>query len=216
LIAVLVVLVVVGIGAYFLFRGDSSSAGDGTLGEPDDPSVPEFNFTVTEARAVPTSQTPEKKLGDAAESASRDATATMDEIYTEAFLDPGSWEGGDYEAVWELFEGPARSAAQDEVDALTAGSGAGESFETILPAKGKADVSVLMNDKDDPEALEVSVSFSAEATAGDGTVTRLVSTGDYFLQRFGNLWKVTSFEVRRSDKAAGGGGESATPTESSP
>ena len=54
-----------------------------------------------------------------------------------AFLDPDNWLEGSYDSVWELFESGARREAQSQVETLTAGAGAGDAFEQILPDRAR-------------------------------------------------------------------------------
>ena len=44
------------------------------------------------------------------------------------------------------------------------------------------------------------VTFTAQATNKDGTITLFVSEGEFFLRSIEGDWKVVAFEVRRNDK----------------
>jgi hypothetical protein len=44
------------------------------------------------------------------------------------------------------------------------------------------------------------VTFTAQGTNKDGTITLFVSEGEFFLRSIDGDWKVVAFDVRRNDK----------------
>ena len=69
----------------------------------------------------------------------------MTSLYTEAFLDPANWRGGSYDQVWPPFDGGSQAAAEQDGGALTLGTTAGDTYDTVDQPKGKLNVKVLMD-----------------------------------------------------------------------
>jgi hypothetical protein len=201
---VVAVLVLIGlvVGGIVLFGGDgnSTTTGPSGSGTPIDPETPDLTFKVAKAVAIPVAagQKP-KKLAGAAADAAEGAVTVLDSVYTEAFLDPSSWDGGDYADAWTQFTDDAAAKAESEADVLTAGTAAGDAYTTIEPAKAAVRPRVLM----DPDGKAVSVVaivyFSAHGVHEDGSYTLFKSTGQFFLSRDGSDWTVTAFDVHRAD-----------------
>jgi hypothetical protein len=218
-IAVVVIAAIV-VGGKLLFGGDDGTTDEGRTPVSDD--TPAFDFKVAKAVVVPVSEEQKrKKLEAAATAASDRAVAVMDTIYTETFLDPSSWKGADYDDAWTQFTQDAATEAEADTDTLTAGTGAGDSYDTIEPIKGEVKPRVLVDEKGQPISVMASVSFSAQGAHGDGTYTLFKSSGQFFLRQVDDVWKVVAFQVRRADSeetappSSAGGSGSAGPTETS-
>ena len=197
------IIIAIAVGAYVLFSGGSDETPEGSDGvATTSAATPPFDFSVDAAVAVPTSETPVKKLRGPAKQAATNVAETMSGLYAAAFLDPENWSSGSYDAVWTFFESKAATAARQATDDLTAGRDAGESFTAIAPDKGKLDVKILFDERDKPAVYSADVVFSANAVAEDGAVTKLFSSGTYFLQPTSKGWRITSFDVRRDDHPA--------------
>jgi hypothetical protein len=123
----------------------------------------------------------------------------MTELYKEAFLDPANWRDGSYDEVWPVFLDSAVGPAQQDVATLTVGSGGGEAYTKIADPKGRLNVKVLLNDKDQVATAVAIVKFSAVGTRKDGKLTVFHSSGQYFLRPGGDGWQVYSFDVKRDD-----------------
>jgi hypothetical protein len=216
-IAVVVIAGIV-VGGKLLFGGDDAAT-EGRTPVSDD--TPAFDFKVAKAVVVPVSEEQKrKKLEGAATAASDRAVAVMDTIYTETFLDPSSWKGADYDDAWTQFTQDAGAEAQADTDTLTAGTGAGDSYDTIEPIKGVVKPRVLVDEKGQPISVMASVSFSAQGVHGDGTYTLFKSSGQFFLRQVDDVWTVVAFQVRRADSEetappSSAGSGSAGPTETS-
>jgi hypothetical protein len=218
-IAVVVIAAIV-VGGKLLFGGDDGTTDEGRTPVSDD--TPAFDFKVAKAVVVPVSEEQKrKKLEAAATAASDRAVAVMDTIYTETFLDPSSWKGADYDDAWTQFTQDAATEAEADTDTLTAGTGAGDSYDTIEPIKGEVKPRVLVDEKGQPISVVASVSFSAQGAHGDGTYTLFKSSGQFFLRQVDGVWTVVAFQVRRADSeetappSSAGGSGSAGPTETS-
>jgi hypothetical protein len=207
-----IVIIAIAVAAYVVFSRGSDGTPDGGGGvATTSAATPPFDFSVDAAVAVPTSETPVKKLRGPAKQAATTVATTMSGLYAAAFLDPETWGSGSYDAVWTFFEPKAAAAARKATDDLTAGRDAGETFTEITPDKGKLDVKVLFDERDRPAVYSAEVVFSADAVGEDGTVTKLLSAGTYFLQPTSKGWRVTSFDVRRDDHAAKHGTDAESP-----
>jgi hypothetical protein len=169
------------------------------IGGEDEP-VPEFDFTVRRSVAVAT--TPDADIAalvPEAETVGTEITPTLDDLYTNAFLDPSNWRNGDYEEVFASFAPEAVAAAEENVDTLTLGATSGEDYESVDPGKGFLVYEVLFDRDGNPDTAVVSVRFTALGERTDGTFVQIVSDGQYFLQEIDG-WKITAFDVTRSDE----------------
>ena len=180
---------------------------------PSTPPTPDFAFKMAKVVAVPTQAGVKvATLKTTAHSAADEVKKTMDSLYIGAFLDPGNWQAGSYGDVWDLFEAGASAEAQREVDTLTAGSGAGATFDSILPVTGSLKTKVLFDQKGQPFSVVAIVHFKATGSGKDGQGLQMNSEGQFVFQRVDGGWKVVSFRVLRNDIPTTTA--SATPTES--
>jgi hypothetical protein len=200
LIVVPLVLVLVAGGlVFFLTRGDGGIPfiDNG----PDAPPVKPVEFKVRKARAVATSETADMEaLGQQAESLGQELTPTLNDLFTNAFIDPDNWKGGDYTQVWDAFTDGARASAEQDVETLTAGATAGDVYDWIEPTKGSLEFDVLFDQDDAPTSVVVKFRFYALGSRSDGTYTAIVSHGQLFLSDTGS-WQVSAFDVKREDRA---------------
>jgi hypothetical protein len=122
-----VVIAIVGV-VLILVLGGGSAGLPGIIGGNDDSDeVPPFEFRTGKTGVVAT--VPDADV-DALKAAAAPATAAVtpviDELYTNAFLDPTNWREGDYEEILALFSDEAAPAASENLETLTLGAGAGE------------------------------------------------------------------------------------------
>jgi hypothetical protein len=198
LLVVPVVLIGLGVALFLVLGGD----GGGIIGGGDDDSdvVPEFDFAVGGARAVATAPDPDTESLEAeAEDLAVEITPTLDELYTNAFLDPANWREGDYGEVIELFSEGAASTAQQSVEVLTLGATAGEVYERVTPERGRILFTVLFDPAGSPDTAVATVHFSALGERSDGTFNLIVSKGELFLRDLGG-WTITAFDMTREDR----------------
>lgn len=192
IVAVVVVLILV------LSGGADIPIIGGNGGEDDE--VPPFDFNVKKSLAVATvAEADVAALTASAEQVGQDITPTIDDLFTNAFLDPTNWRDGDYEEVFAAFAPDALPAAQQSVEALTLGATAGDLFEDVEPDKGSLAFDVLFDPEDNPDTAVVTFHFVAVGERKDGTFVKLVSDGHLFLRDLDG-WKITAFDVTRSDR----------------
>jgi hypothetical protein len=196
-----VVLVIGGVVLLFVLGGGTDSipiiGDDG----PDD-TVPAFDFTTTKTTGIATASEFDKAaLAASAEQTGAEITPTIDDLFTNAFLDPTNWREGDYEEVFEAFAPNALPAAQENVETLTLGASAGDVFEKVRPNKSSLQYRVLFDPEGNPDTAVVRFTFNATGKRLDGTALAIASSGQFFLQDLDG-WQITAFDVVRSDTEA--------------
>jgi len=200
LLLVPVVLVAVGVVLLLAFKGgDGGGILDIGGAEPDD-TVPPFEFRLSKTGVVATVENADVGAMQAqADAVAEEITPLLDDLYTDAFLDPTKWREGDYEEAFAIFAPDALASAQQGAEALTLGAAAGDVYERVTPRRGSLQFRVLFDLEGAPDTVVVEVSFTALGQRLDGTYTAIVSTGELFLKDEGG-WKVTAFKVSRGDR----------------
>ena len=191
-----VVLVAIGV-AILLTRG----GGGPIIGGGDEPAPP-FDFIVKPATAIPTAPDADAAaLSASATEVAQAITPMIDDLYTNAYLDPSNWRHDDYEEVFTAFAPDAAATAEQSVETLTLGATAGDVFDTVDPGKSKLTYQVLFDPDGAPESAVVSVIFRATAERKDGTYLAIVSEGEFFLSQIEGQegWTITAFDVTRDD-----------------
>jgi hypothetical protein len=193
-----VVLVAIGVAILLALRG----GGGPIIGGGDEPAPP-FDFIVKPAAAIPTApDADEAALSASADEVAQEITPMIDDLYTNAYLDPSNWRHDDYEEVFTAFAPDAAATAEQSVETLTLGATAGDVFDTVDPGKSKLTYQVLFDPDRAPESAVVSVIFRATAERKNGTFLAIVSEGDFFLRQIegqGEGWTITAFDVTRDD-----------------
>lgn len=206
------VVVVAAVVLGFVFLGGDSS-GIPIFGGSPKPPTPEFAFEVTKVTPVATrNDVKHAELQADAETAADEVTTQMDALYLGAFLDPDNWLEGNYDSVWELFESGASTEAQTQIETLTAGVGAGDTFEQILPDKGTLKMKVLFDQKEQAFSVVAVTRFEAVGTGKDGSDVRMSSRGQYVFQQVDGEWRVVSFKVMRDNEVEAAPSPSSTPS----
>jgi hypothetical protein len=210
LLIVPVVLVAIGV-AIFLVLG-----GDGPIIGGDDEVAPPFDFIVKGASAVATASDADKSaLAASADDVGQEITPTIDDLFTNGYLDPSNWRDGDYEEVFATFAPDAVASAEQNVEILTLGATAGDVFATVDPGKSKLSYEVLFDPDGEPETAVVSVIFRATAERKNGTYLAIVSEGEFFLRQIDGQeegWTITAFDVTREDHETQPPSPSASPS----
>ena len=199
LLIVPVVLVAIGAAILLATRGGEGSI----IGGGDEPAPP-FDFIVKPATAIPTApDADEAALSASADEVAQEITPLIDDLYTNAYLDPSNWRHDDYEEVFAAFAPQAAATAEQNLETLTLGSTAGNVFDTVDPGKSKSKLSyqVLFDPDGEPETAVVSVIFRATAERKNGTYLAVVSKGEFFLRQIDGQegWTITAFDVSRDD-----------------
>jgi hypothetical protein len=160
--------------------------------------TPAFRFTKATRALVRTSPGRIKRRQKAiSERAAIAARTILDDLYTEGFLDPANWQQGTYVEAFRGFASGARKRAETRPGLLTAGSGAGDRYEQILPVSGRIHTRILLGRAGKPTLLLSVVRFSAIALGPEPVTLR--SAGQFFFERVHGSWKIVSFHVTRTD-----------------
>jgi len=194
LLIVPIVLVAIGVAILLALRG----GGGPIIGGGDEPAPP-FDFIVKPATGIPTApDADEAALSASAAEVAQEITPMIDDLYTNAYLDPSNWRHDDYEEVFTAFAPDAAATAEQSVETLTLGATAGDVFDTVDPGKSKLTYQVLFDPDGAPESAVVSVIFRATAERKNGTYLAIVSEGEFFLRQI-DEWTITAFDVTRDD-----------------
>jgi hypothetical protein len=192
-----VLLVAIGVAIFLVLGGDDPIIGG------DDEVTPPFDFIVKGASAVATASDADKSaLAASAEDVGQEITPTIDDLFTNGYLDPSNWRYGDYEEVFATFAPDAVASAEQNVETLTLGTTAGDVFATVDPGRSKLSYEVLFDPDDEPRTAVVSVIFRATAERKNGTYLAIVSEGEFFLSQIDGQeqgWMITAFDVTRDD-----------------
>jgi hypothetical protein len=191
-----VVLVAGGSIAIFALKGGSIP---GLSNGPDD-STPAFDFRPGKTIAISTSESVKTKdLQAAAAQTATEATPVIDDLFTQAFLTPENWRNGSYDAALEGFDDAARSSAEKQIETVTLGAKAGDTYDTVSPAKSKLWFRVLFDADSTPRTVVAVVRFHALGKRTDGTYTDIAAHAQFFMHDTGDGWKIFSFKVGRDD-----------------
>jgi hypothetical protein len=199
-----VVLVAAGVVALLVLGGGGDGPLGGIIGGGDDVSdaTPPFEFRVGRTGVVATvADADVAALKTEAEALVPDIVPVLDDLYTNAFLDPTNWRENDYEEIGPLFSDEAASSVPSNLETLTLGTTAGDVFDTVTPEQGKLGFRVLFDQEGNPHTVVARVRFEALGARQDGTYVSIVSIGELFLRNVDG-WRVTAYDVRRADGEA--------------
>jgi hypothetical protein len=174
--------------------------------------TPTFKFQVAKTVPVTTVLLPPdgsppdaKKSEQAAQPAAANTEKTLHAFYSDAFLVPDNWTNDSYDDAFDAFTTQAQTQAMEQIDVLTAGTTAGDTYSDIQPAKATMKTKVLLDPKGLPYSAVSTVTFTADATLKDGSGTmKLISKGQYVFEKTDDGWQITAFSVRRTDEAPKG------------
>jgi len=186
------VVALAGVAAFLLLGGDVPGVDEGPKG----PS--QYTFDLKNVKATPTSETPPGQLEDVARSAATGVEATMDQLYFVAYVDTDSW--GDYGGLSDLFIGRAAAQLETDTDVLTLGANANDVYDSLDAPPGTLRVIVLTDAKDAPASAVALVRFQADTTRKQGSPTRILSTGSFFLHPVDGEWRVYAYRVDRDEE----------------
>ena len=134
LLIVPIVLVAIGVAILLALRGGAVPI----IGGGDEPAPP-FDFIVKPATAISTApDADEAALSASADQVAQEITPVIDDLYTNAFLDPSNWRHDDYDEVFETFAPDAAATAEQSVETLTLGATAGDVFRDRRPGQEQA------------------------------------------------------------------------------
>jgi hypothetical protein len=196
-----VVLALVGGGAFLATRGGDGGVLGEVLGGGSERPVPEVTLTLTATTYEATSSEADVAAQESTtEKASAAVTSSLETMLRTAYVDPDTWD--DPGAVADSFTGDASDQLEADVAVLTLGDDAGDVFEFVEPGKSTTSVTILTGGQGEALRAFADVSFTGLAEHDDGTYTKLIVTGSYFLVHEDGTWRIESYRVDRQDKKA--------------
>jgi hypothetical protein len=165
------------------------------------PPVPPFHFKLTKAVPVATTKTKARELKSTVKPVADHVKHAMDSLYMGTFVDPDTWDGDHYDDVFdEVMSGAAKDQANDQIDGLTLGTDAGDTYDSVDPGYSKLTIKVLTDPNDNPAEAIALASFRGLAKHDDGTYSKVFSTGSYFFKHEDGAWRIFAFKVARNEK----------------
>jgi hypothetical protein len=195
-------VVVVGVLILLAVLGDKGPL-TGIINGSSTPPPPPMKFKVTKIEPVATTKTKARSLLKVVKPAADDVEKAMNDLYYGTFIDPNTWDGDDYEKVFDdVMDDPAVEQAKNQIDGLTLGTDAGDTYESVDPGYSRLTIKVLTDPNNSPvEAIAVT-SFQGLAKHDDGTYSKVMSSGSYFFRHEDDGWKIFAFKVARNEKKA--------------
>ena len=207
IVGVVIGVLVVGLALFLLTRG-----GDGGLDipfVPDEPDTPTLAFANARFIAESTTDTSSRSID--VDAVGQDVQDLVTGLYQSVWIDPDVWKDGDYTEAFEdtMAEDVAAEAAKD-LEALTLGPDAGDTYAFVTPERSTIVVQVLTGPDDESVQALARVTFRASAEHTDGTFTDITQEASYFVQHIDGDWRIISFRADRDEE------EATAPTSASP
>jgi hypothetical protein len=197
----LAALALIGGGVFVATRDSDGNLIQGIIGGGGDRPVPEVTLALTDTSYDPTSaEADTAKQESTTEQVSGAVKGTLETMLRTAYIDPDTWD--DPGAVADTFTGDASDRVETDVAVLTLGEDAGDTYEYVEPGKGKLAVDVLTGSQGQALRAFASVTFPGLAEHDDGSYTKLVITGSYFLVHEDGEWRIVQYRVNRDERAA--------------
>ncbi len=169
---------------------------------PSDVTPVKFHMRASKSVTVVTKKPDAANVKDAVD----DIRSTLGNMYTIAFVDPQTWQSGNYDNVFGFFEqGKISDAAKRDENILTLGADAGDTYKDIKPHFASLAVNMLTDKGGQPYTAAATADFTADATKKDGQSTTIKSHATYIMQRGEGGWIIVAYKADRRD---GGGPKS--------
>lgn len=198
-VGIVVALVVIG-GLWFLFGRGKDSPLSSIIG-PSTPPVPTFHFT----NVVPKYEALQAHLSKSKlQKAAKHATPTIEKATTEflqsGYVNPDGW--GDSGSINGYFTDDAMAQVDANVDTLTLGKDAQDTFDTFTPNKkgNTIKVTALIDGNLNVTRAAAEFTFKGTAANSDGTSSKVTVTGTLFYVPDGSDWKIESFHINRVEQ----------------
>jgi hypothetical protein len=196
-----VVIAVVVIGALFFILSKDNPITSIIPGVESSP-VPEFAFNhkhVTSGFEATVAKVNKDKQQHAAKQVTPAVQAAVTQLLQTGYVDPDTW--GDAGAIDDLFTGTAKDQVEPNVDTLTLGTAAADTYESFDPSNANRLKVVAMTDGNAAAIRSMATfEFTGKANQSDGTVAKVTVTGTLFFVPEGNDWRIEAFSVQREIK----------------
>jgi hypothetical protein len=196
--------VVIGIiGAVVLIGGLLLILGGGSDGNPiqalvGDTTAPPATFAfknVSSGFEATVAKVNKKQQEKAGKTITPAVQAVVTDLLQTGYVDPDTW--GDADAIKDSFTGPAADQVESNIDTLTLGTTAGDTYASLNPTSSRLKVVALTDGNANATRAMADFDFTGKATLDDGTYAKVTVTGTLFLVPEGDTWKIESFHVRR-------------------
>jgi len=163
------------------------------------PPPPGFNFNLTNSSYEATVAGGNKQAQSAtAKQVGATLRNSLDAVFTTAYLDQSAW--GDTGNIEDSFTDDAKGHLKGDVDVLTLGSNAGDTYTFVKPEKSQLKATVLTAKDGTALRAVASVHFVAIATHHDGTYSKITVTGAYFFVKGNDGWKIEGYRLNKDEK----------------
>lgn len=165
------------------------------------PPISPVSFTLEKVTAATTTATTPTQAVHAAEPIGAEVHVAMTMLFEGAFVEPDVWRHEDYADVFsQVMDESAAAQALNDIDVLTLGAGADDTYEVVTPGLSSLTVTVLMDGKDHPTQAIAKVTFNAVAELDDHTYSAIIVTGSFFFRPQDGTWKIFSYEVDKDEE----------------
>jgi len=197
-----VVIAAIVIVALFLLLGGKDSP-IGSIIPNNEPPPPEFAFNhkhVTSGFEATVAKVDKDKQLKTAKQITPAVQTAVTSLLQTGYVDPDTW--GDAGAIDDLFTGTAKDQVEPNVDTLTLGSTAADTYESLDPSASANHLKVVAMTDGNANAIRAMATFdfTGKATQSDGGVAKVTVTGTLFFVPDGNDWKIEAFRVQREIK----------------
>jgi hypothetical protein len=187
--------VVVIAGLFLLFGGKNSPIDVPFIGSSTPPPATFAFKNVQSGFEATVAQVDRKKQEKTAKQITPDVQAQVTALLQTGYVDPDTW--GDAGAIKDLFTGSAVDQVEPNVETLTLGTKAGDTYESLNPTASRIKVTALTDGNANAIRAMADFDFTGKATLKDGTFAKVTVSGTLFFVPDGNTWKIESFHVRR-------------------
>jgi hypothetical protein len=194
-----VAAVVVIVGLFLVLGGGGNNNPIAVIIGDTQPPPPTFAFkNVASGYEATVAKVDKKKQMKAGKAIAPDVQAVVTDLLQTGYVDPDSW--GDVGAIEDFFTGSASDQVEPNIDTLTLGTDAGETYESLSPTTSRLKVVALTDGDANATRAMADFDFGGKATLTDGTSAKVTVTGTLFLVPDGDTWKIEAFDVRREIK----------------
>jgi hypothetical protein len=124
----------------------------------------------------------------------------LDTLFTTGYSDPANW--GDPGKIQDLFVPDAAQNVANDVNTLTIGENAGDTYESLQPLQSDVSVRVLIDDKSKASRAFADATFVGLAKHTDGTYSKITVKGAFFLVPTGDGWTIEAYRATRTERPA--------------
>lgn len=200
LIGLVVVLVVVGGVGFLLTRGSSGGGIGQIFGHSAAPATP-VHFTVDKVGAEKVAEEVDRSAMQSSLKETGTGVGTvLDQLFSTGYADPSKW--GDAGEIKDLFVPDAAQTVEDNVNTLTIGEHADDTYESLQPLDAKVRVRALIDAHGKSIRAYADAKFAGLARHKDGTYSKITVSGSFFLVPAGDGWKIEAFRVNRLERPA--------------